>query len=155
MTIIIDGNNLIHKIPHLKKLFLKDKESAQYALIEIINSYKHKSDSVTFVFDGAGKLARKEVVYSKDVTADEVIRKKIENFSNAKLMKVVSSDHEIMSLAKVCGCAVIKSEDFWKELNKPQSPEGKNINQNYIYDEKEKPERSSKKDIDEFKRYFS
>ena len=156
MTIIIDGNNLIHKIPHLKKLFLKDMEAAQSALIETVKSHNGKGDKIMVVFDGLGKINKPEVTYSKDITADEVIRKKIENFSNTRLLKVVSSDHEIINFARVCGCEVRKSEDFWNELNKTKSPVGgKNINQNYIYEELEKPERLSKKEIDEFKKYFS
>jgi len=156
MTIIIDGNNLIHKVPNLKKLFLKDMESAQSVLIETVNSHKTRTDKIIFVFDGFGNINKSEVVYSKKITADEVIRKKIENFSNTRLLKVVSSDHEIINFARVCGCEVRKSEDFWKELNIKKSPaEGKNINQNYIYDDKEKPERLSRKEIDEFKKYFT
>jgi len=156
MTILIDGNNLIHKIPHLKKLFLKDMESAQLALIETIKSQKSKVDKIMIIFDGSGKINKPEVIYSKEITADEVIRNKIENFTNSKLLKIVSSDHEIINFAKVCGCQVMRSEDFWKKLSSDKSPtEGKDINQNYIYEELEKPERLSKKEIDEFKRYFS
>jgi predicted RNA-binding protein with PIN domain len=156
MTIIIDGNNLLHKIPHLEKLFHKDKEAAQSALIEAVKSHQAKQDNITFIFDGAGKINKPGVIYSKKVTADEVIRNKIENFSDTRQLKVVSSDNDIINLAKVCGCEVRKSEDFWKELTIIKSPtQGKNINQNYIYEDTEKPERLSKKEIDEFKKYFS
>ena len=156
MTIIIDGNNLIHKIPHLKKLFLKDMEAAQSALIESVKSSKAKADKLLIVFDGSGEINRPEVIYSKNVTADEVIRKKIESFSNTKLLRVISSDYDIMNFAKACGCEVSKSEDFWKLNNAFKSPaKGRNINQNYIYEDLEKPERLSKKEIDEFKKYFS
>ena len=46
------------------------------------------------------------------------------------------------------------SEKFWAEINNPVS--NKNINQLYIPPEEyEKPERMSKKDLDEFRKYFS
>ena len=156
MTTIIDGNNLLHKIPHFKKLFSKDKEAAQIALVETIMPHKNKNEKIIFLFDGFGKIKRPDVIFSNEITADEMIRKRIENFKNPKLLKVVSSDYEIINLAKACGCEVQKSEDFWNELNRAISPtEGKNINQNYIYDKLEKPERMSKREIDEFRKYFS
>lgn len=155
-TIIIDSNNLIHKIPVLKNLFLKDKEAAQLALIESVKARSGKNEKIIFVFDGFGKIKNPNAIYSNNTTADEVIRKRIENFSNFKQLKIVSSDNEILNLAKVCGCDFRKSEEFWDELNGKKSLyEGKNINQNYLYDKPEKPDRMNKKDIGEFKKYFS
>lgn len=155
-TIIIDGNNLIHKINHLKNLFLKDKEAAQAALIETVKSHIPRTSKVIFVFDGFGKIKKSDVIFSSQITADEVIREQIENFKSKGQHKIVSSDQEIINFAKVCGCEIQKSEDFWNELNKKDSPtEGKNLNQNYIYDDLEKPGRMSKKEIDEFKKLFT
>lgn len=155
-TIIIDGNNLIHKVEKFKRQFLKDKEAAQIAMIEAVKAHLRKNEKAIFVFDGFGNLKKPDIIFSNEITADEVIRKTIEKFKNPKLLKVVSSDHNIIDFAKVCGCVILKSEDFWKELKTGNSPtEGKNINQNYIYDKLEKPERMSKREIDEFKKYFT
>lgn len=155
-TIIIDSNNLIHKIPHLKNLFTKDKEAAQLALIESVKANSNRNEKIIFVFDGFGKFSKSAVIFSKNISADEVIRKRIENFGDYKKLKVVSSDSGITNLAKVCGCEVQKSEDYWNKLNKsPSLFDGKNINQNYIYDKPEKPERVNKKDMEEFKKYFT
>jgi len=54
-------------------------------------------------------------------------------------------------------CAVGEvRKTFGQELNKTKSQVGgKNINQNYIYEDTEKPERLNKKETDEFKKYFS
>ncbi len=155
-TTIIDSNNLIHKIPHLKNLFLKDKESAQAALLELVKTKSNANESIFFVFDGFGKIKRPGVIFSNNITADEVIRKKIENFSDHKKLKIISSDRGITNLAKVCGCEVIKSEDFFKKLkcNEPVF-KGRDINQNYIYDADEKPGRMNKKEMEEFRKYFS
>lgn len=155
-TLIIDSNNLIYKIPHLKNLFIKDKESAQIALVESVKSGSGKGYRLIFVFDGFGSIKNPEVLYSNKLTADEIIRTKIENFKDCKKLKIVSSDHGITDLARICGCEVQRSEDFWKEISKGKSvTSGKNINQNFIYDKLEKPERMSKKEIDEFKKYFT
>ncbi|MDQ3020798.1 MAG: NYN domain-containing protein [Bacteroidota bacterium] len=155
-TLIIDSNNLIHKIPHLKNLFHRDKESAQVALMELVKSQSNNKEKLIFAFDGFGKITSSDVIFSKNISADELIRKRIENFKDYKKLKIVSSDNGITNLAKVCGCEVQKSEDYWNEINKKSSPfEGKNINQNYIYDKPEKPERMNKKEMEEFKKYFS
>ena len=95
---------------------------------------------------------KSNVLFSEKDTADNIIRKKIEKFGDHKKLKVVSSDNEIISLAKVCGCIIQKSEEFWKGINSVKSPTEKdNINELYI----EKPNNISKKDMDFFKKQFS
>lgn len=155
-TIIIDGNNLIHKVQHLKTLFMKEKTSAQLALIESVKSRLSGNEKVIFVFDGFGMIKGKDVIFSNEMTADEVIRNRIEKFNDHKKLKVVSSDNDIINLAKVCGCEVQKSEEFRNDINKTNSiTAGKNINQNFIYNDSDKPERMSRKEIDEFRKYFT
>ena len=155
-TTIIDSNNLIHKVPHLKLLFIKDKEAAMVSLVETVKSRMNKTDKIIFVFDGVSDLRNKDVTFSNNLSADEVIRNKIENFKDHRKLKIISSDTGITGLAKVCGCEVQRSEDFWNKINKVKSiSTGKNINQNYIYDKKEKPDRMNKKEIEEFRQYFT
>jgi predicted RNA-binding protein with PIN domain len=151
-TIIIDGNNLIHKVSYLKIAFYENPENAQLSLIESVLS-KHKSkDKLIFVFDGFGKSTNKNVIFSGKVSADEIIRKYIEDNYNKKLITVVSSDGEIMRLAKICSCDAIKVEDFWTYLSKV--PGGKPI-ETPKFKEPEKQEHMSKKELEEFKKYFS
>lgn len=155
-SILIDGNNLIHKMPSIKKMFVNDKEAARKALIELVNSRLGNKVKILFVFDGHGKSSETGVLFSRDRTADDVIREKIEKEKEHKKLTVVSSDTNISSLAKICGCNAVSSEEFRKKLEaNSNAPGGKNINQNYIYDELEKPERMSKREIDEFRKYFT
>jgi len=62
-----------------------------------------------------------------------------------------------MNFSMKCSCDVIKSDDFFKSMNKSQSvTAGKDINENFDRDSHgEKPKRSGKKDIDYFKNLFS
>lgn len=152
-TFILDSNNLIHKIPELKKIFSGNAESAQLSLIESVKTKVNKNYKLIFVFDGFGSVKRSYVEYSGNKTADDVIRKYIEDNYNRKTICVVSSDAEIQRLAKVCGCEVKNSEVFWKEIN-PSPTKDKNINQ-LLYKDNEKPDRISKKELDEFKKYFT
>lgn len=150
-TIIIDGNNLMHKV--------YGNADNQLAIVERVKTFIGKKDKVIFYFDGVGESNRNDVIFSGKKKADELMREFIEKFKNHKMLKVVSSDREISGLAKVCGCEVQSSEEFFnqmdKEMNKKNVTKGKNVNQRFIYDEKgEKPSGVSRKSLDEFRKLF-
>lgn len=152
-TIVIDSNNLIHKVQDFKRLFSENPESAQLTLIESVKTKVNRNYKLIFVCDGFGNFKRNNVEYSGKQPADNVIKKYIEDNYNKKTLCIVSSDAEIQRLAKVCGCEVKNSEDFWKEIN--SSPlKNRNINQ-LLYKDSEKPDRISKKELEEFKKYFT
>jgi predicted RNA-binding protein with PIN domain len=156
-TIIIDGNNLLHKIPTFKKSFSTSPDNARRTLVEAVKGRVKIKAKIIFVFDGHSDDKVHNVIYSGTKTADEVIRKYIEENYNKNSIKVVSSDNEITTLAKVCGCEVSSSEKFWDEINNSSPTKGKNINQLYIYDkqEKEKPNGMSRKDFNEYLKHFT
>jgi predicted RNA-binding protein with PIN domain len=156
-TIIIDGNNLLHKIPSFKKSFSASPDNTRRTLVEAVKGRVTIKAKIIFVFDGHSNDKVQNVIYSGTKTADEVIRKFIEENYNKNSIKVVSSDNEITSLAKVCGCEVSSSEKFWEEINSTSPAKGKNINQLYLYDkaEKEKPNGMSKKDFNEYLKHFT
>ncbi len=141
---IIDGNNLIGKIPSLRKL--EDKQSAREKLSLMLQRYfSGRKVKVSLHFDGYEnepiKAAGIVIRYSLNRSADDLIRKEIENMKNIKSTYVVSSDAEVLSYARLCGCKVIKSEEFYDMIsnsNKNISPE-------------EKPTEFNK---DEFKKLF-
>lgn len=151
-TIIIDSNNLLHKIPALKKSFSANPENAQLSLIETITSKLKRTAKVIFVFDGFGNIKRNNIVYSGKFTADKIIREYIEQNYNKTTLIVVSSDNEITNLARICGCVVTKSEDFYSSVT--DEKHSKNINEP-DYKKDEKPAGMSKKDYNEFMKYFS
>ncbi|CAN5544841.1 hypothetical protein BH10BAC5_BH10BAC5_08700 [soil metagenome] len=158
-TIIIDGNNLIHKIEKFKSIFAKDKFNAQAALSEAIKTRIPRTSKVIIVYDGHSDKKISGSIYSGIKTADEVIRQYIEENYNRLALLVVSSDKGITNLAELCGCEVKRSEDFWKEIDKEvktltKVPNNANIN-HLLEDGSEKPDRISKKDINEFKKYFT
>lgn len=146
---IIDGNNLLNKTT-LKNTGADDR----ITLYEAVSSRLSKNNNVIFFFDGYGEIKKSNITYSNNKTADELIRVYIEKNYDKRKITVVSSDHGITELAKVCGCIVVSSEQYWKEID--GNPNNKNINQLYIPpEENEKPERMSKKDLDEFRKYFT
>lgn len=121
---IIDGNNLIHKLPHLSKIQSKDKEAARSRLAFMIDRYfSGKKVKVYLYFDGFEgeriNVSNIKIIYSRQRTADEIIRKQIEKSTKRHLITVISSDRsDIIGFAEVCGCKAISSEEFTGKLRR-------------------------------------
>lgn len=152
--IIFDGNNLLHKHPQFKKGFKENPSGAQLLLIDKIRSHHNSKEKIIIVFDGFSEIKSSNVIFAGAKSADDVIRSMIEQYYSKEQITIVSSDYGITNLAKVCSCSVIKSEDYWKESESKKSSGNENINQNLRTDD-EKPGGMSKKDFDEFKKYFT
>lgn len=150
-TVIIDGNNLLHKMQNLKRLFKENPESAQLSLYEAVKGKLSRNDKLVLVYDGFSSIKSPNIIFSGVKTADEIIRKYIEDNYGKKSMAVVSSDNEILRIAQACGCEILKSEDFVSERKIMKSD---NINHVMPKDD-EKPDGMSKKDFDFFKNQFS
>jgi predicted RNA-binding protein with PIN domain len=153
--IIIDGNNLIHQISEYKKIFKENPSAIQSALIEKVKSGYKTKEKIIFVFDGFGELDYKNIIFAGAISADEVIRKIIEEKYQKETLTIVSSDYGITNLAKMCSCNVVNSKDFIKRIDNKGSLKNKNINQLLREDKTEKPGGMSKKDFNEFKKYFT
>ncbi len=99
-------------------------------LIRINRLCGSPKNKVTVVFDGypdyafSNNLDRSgiDVVFSRKETADERIRKIVENSANPKNMVVVSDDKEIRFFIKSIGAQPLAVEDFVavKEVSRQQ-----------------------------------
>ncbi|MBU0474601.1 MAG: NYN domain-containing protein [Bacteroidetes bacterium] len=123
---IIDGNNLIGKIPKLWNMQKKEKQSSRTGLVFQLERYFHqKKIGVSLHFDGHPNEAIKgkgiKITYSENTTADNKIKDEISITDNPKLITVVSSDQNVLDFARVNSCTIIKSEDFAREMNKIDS----------------------------------
>ncbi|MBX7041756.1 MAG: NYN domain-containing protein [Ignavibacteria bacterium] len=150
--IIIDCNNLLHKIPSLKAMHSSDMQGAAMALRDFVRSRYAGREKITFVFDGYGRNEGAGVIYSGKLTADEIIRQMITDSRNGRELIIVSSDTGITMLAKECSCRVIPSEKFANDLsgNTASPARGKNVNEII-----EKPDRSTRKELEEYKKLFT
>ena len=119
---IIDGNNLIGKIPSLFKLQKKDGQASREKLAFILESYFaiKRNNRVSLHFDGfvnqAIKVGNLKIIYSGNKSADDDIKHQIEAEKNSRNLIIVTSDHNILQFARVCGCEVKTSEDFSREI---------------------------------------
>lgn len=143
---IIDGNNLIGKMPALKS---KDKISERENLAFILERYfSKKKNKVSLHFDGHQTLPIKvsgiKIYYSGSRTADEMIKQEIERSNNRKNIVLITSDTNLKEFAKVCSCSVMNSEEFNTEIT---SINDKN--------EESKIIESLSRQTDEFKKLFN
>ena len=118
---IIDGNNLIGKIPELHGL---DKQVLRAKLAFILERFFYnKKVNVSLHFDGFANAQIRarglKIIYSENRIADDKIRDEISYAKNPKLITLVSSDNALRDFAKKNSCTIISSEEFNREMNKP------------------------------------
>ncbi len=120
---IIDGNNLIGKIPTLWKIQQKEKQSSREGLVFQLERYfYYKKIKVSLHFDGHENSYIRakgiKIIYSNNTNADNKIKDEISFSNNPKLITVISSDMNVLDFARVNSCSIIKSEVFARNMNK-------------------------------------
>ncbi len=122
MPVIIDGHNLIPKIPGLR---LSDEEDEQ-GLIRLLQAYcRARKKPVEVYFDRAAPgyagsrsfgMVKATFVPSSS-TADDAIRQRLNKLGrSARNCIVVTSDRQVQAEARSLGARVKTSEDFAQEL---------------------------------------
>jgi predicted RNA-binding protein with PIN domain len=124
MPLIIDGHNLIPKIPGINLQDLDDEQK----LIDLLQEYARVSqDTLEVYFDRAPsgyaitqQKGRVKVVFVTEKTiADERIIKRIRTLGNAaSSWVVVTSDRRIQADAKESRARSMSSEEFAQKLTK-------------------------------------
>jgi predicted RNA-binding protein with PIN domain len=118
MNYIIDGHNLIGKIPGLSLSMPDDEER----LIELLNrSSQGSRHKLEVYFDGAppGEAGRRNYgslrahFVPASQTADDAIRRRLRRLGkSATSWVVVTSDHNIQAAAREAHAKVLRAEDF-------------------------------------------
>ena len=144
---IIDGNNIIGKIPELFKLQKKDKQRSREQLVYLLQRYySGKKIHLSLYFDGFENIplhmSKGKIIYSGNKQADHFIREQIEKTKNRKNVVLVSSDNELKNFGRACSCRIISSEDFVKLLMKGKT------------EDEEKLRVEDINDVEEWKRIF-
>jgi predicted RNA-binding protein with PIN domain len=132
MPVIIDGHNLLWAIRNTE-----DGISITDAMLcRILDSYFGLvSEKAEIIFDGTGprnktefnNIRNLEVTFSgRAIDCDSVIEQRILASTAPKLLTVVSSDRRLRNAAAARKAAAVKSEDFWKNVEKQLSRQRKN-----------------------------
>jgi len=119
---IIDGFNLVHKIPSVKT-----SEIPQFELIQYIKKNKLSGsarNNVVIVYDGMPQASVSgerefQIIFSQEVSADELIKQRIDKIKNHRYcpiseVVVVSDDREIREHAIKSGAVSLRTMDFLK-----------------------------------------
>jgi len=118
---IIDGNNLIGKISELKKIHNSDKQQSREELVNLLNDYfAGKKIRLSLHFDGYEKsylkIVNGKIKYSKNLQADSMIRKEIDDAQSKRLITLITSDSALLEYARINGCNIKTSEEFYNEI---------------------------------------
>lgn len=120
LTYVIDGYNLINH-----PLFVRNHKEGKLPQLALLNFIKSKhltgssKNTIYLVFDGYRPFelaidASKDnnMIFSCDASADDKIRKIVEQAKNKKEMMIVSDDRDLCTSIKHLGAKIISIEDF-------------------------------------------
>lgn len=124
LVYIIDGFNVVHKIPHVKQ-----SATPREDLIKHIKKNKltgSKNNKVIVVFDGGfHDLGEKEfeVIFSGDRSADELIKQRLDKIKIKSEVIVVSDDKQIREFTIKARAKSYRVQAFLAPKTKPERKE--------------------------------
>ena len=120
---ILDGYNIIHQMPALVSKNLEQQRNGFIHGLESCRPQGSSNNKITVVFDGkAGIIGRMEsaivkIIFSKDETADEKIKRLVEESRNAKNIIVVTNDRSIQYSVRANGAGILSVKEFLSRMN--------------------------------------
>jgi predicted RNA-binding protein with PIN domain len=140
--LILDGYNIIHKVPQLRDHLNQSLEDARKALANFILTWArthHHKGSISIVFDGrdgiinsSQSLCGIKCIYTKTKQeADDKIISIVRNSQNKKDITVISDDNYVTNNCKAHGATVRPTQHLLQE-HKPAC----NIESEKLIDEK-------------------
>jgi len=128
MPVLIDGHNLIGRLPDIR---LEDEDD-EAQLVSRLQAYAGRARKrVTVVFDRgmpggisrALSAGRVEVVFAPTgSSADRVLRERIRRTRDPRGLIVVSSDREVIAAAQDRGARVVRAQEFVGHLDGSPAP---------------------------------
>ena len=129
MPLLIDGHNLIGRLPDLRL----DDPDDEAKLVARLRTFRARTGKrVTVVFDRGLPGGRSqalsgggvEVVFaSAGHTADGILCERVRRARDPRGLTVVTSDHQVVAVAQARGAGVIRSEEFVAHLRAPRIDE--------------------------------
>ena len=130
---LLDGYNIIKQTPGLNRGTLEEQRQALLHWINIDRPQGSVHNSVTVVFDGKEEFFSSytegvaKVFFSKGQSADDLIKKMIEQSTAKKSWVVVSNDKDIKFYVRALGAHVLSVKEFTMvDSNKSKQSVAKN-----------------------------
>jgi len=126
---VLDGYNIIKQTGFLDELAFASGREKLIKLIESFQPQGSTRNQVTVVFDGrpgmsSPQSAAVKLVFTYDETADEWIKRFVDNSPGPKNIVVVTNDREIQRHVRNVGAAVWPVKDFVWKLKPGPEPAG-------------------------------
>jgi len=127
VPIVIDGNNLLHRLPRAER-------SRDAVRREVLDATRYERVSVTVIFDGPPpsgapareSLGRVTIVYSGARTADDVIVGMLPSGGAAKQWSVITDDRGLADRVRACGAATRRLVEWQRRRTTPR-PTGRRV----------------------------
>jgi len=126
MPLLIDGHNLIGRLPDIRL----DDPDDEAKLVARLRTYSARTGKrMTVVFDhglpgghsrGLSGGGVKVVFAAAGRSADGILRERIRRARDPRGLTVVTSDREVQAAAEARGARVVRSEEFAAQLSAPQ-----------------------------------
>jgi len=125
---LIDAFNVIHKVLQLTGSSSPRNDFVNY--IRKNNLTGSANNKVVVVFDGYPPISdhpcgQYEIVFSCDVTADDIIKKKAGNYKNKKELVIVTDDRAIRDHVRQLGAGLLSVAEFLNKAKKPGTNSGR------------------------------
>jgi predicted RNA-binding protein with PIN domain len=143
MPLLIDGHNLIGRLPDLR---LDDPDDEAKLVVRLRTYCARTGKRVTVVFDHGLPGGRSwelsgggvDVIFAPaGRTADGILRERIHRARDPRGLTVVTSDRQVVAAARAGGARVLRSEEFAVQLSTRRTVEAPEGEQDTLLSEKE------------------
>jgi predicted RNA-binding protein with PIN domain len=117
---LLDGYNIVKRIPALSRKELKAARHGLYRIIEARRPRAGSRNKITIIFDGKSEFSFPAessavgVVFSRDKSADEEIKTMVGACKNPACLVVVSDDRLLSLECRALGARIMSVNDFLK-----------------------------------------
>ena len=125
LRFIIDGYNLLNKIPRPENLTLRRQRQFLISFLESFKAGMSARNQVAVVFDGKSQFSfdpapqgKIKVIFSRDEDADALIKRIVDDDKDVKSLVVVSDDKEIVRYARAQGADFEGIGEFLRRVNR-------------------------------------
>ncbi len=161
-TYLIDGNNVMHRLPSSKAKLKSDYSNACLSLVNSVKNYSSRYGSYRFVifFDGftesvAANHPAIKLEWSFSKTADELIKVHISNNYEHSNFTLVSSDTELHNFSRLHSLEIISSDEFIKLIDVSYSAPNQIQNNTTKNKKGEKPNSAGRKEVSLMMKLFA
>ena len=125
---LLDGYNIIKQTPSFNRGTLEEQRLALIQWISRTSPQGSVKNGITIVFDGKQEFfgshssSSVQVLFSKGQSADDLIKKIVEQYPLKKNLVIVSNDKDIKLYVRALGASVLSVKEFTMSVEKKSRP---------------------------------